>query len=98
MFNDLSSLNNIGKLKPYVFGLYNYSVRHTEVLHSYIYICLAFPRVKHLILADPWGFPEKPADIVQRFNIPLWVRAIAFVIQPFNPLWPVRVAGPFGKQ
>lgn len=54
-------------------------------------------RVKHLILADPWGFPEKPADIVQRYNLPLWIRAIVFVTQPFNPFWPVRVAGPFGQ-
>ncbi|XP_069675695.1 (Lyso)-N-acylphosphatidylethanolamine lipase isoform X3 [Periplaneta americana] len=54
-------------------------------------------RVKHLVLADPWGFPEKPADVAQRYNVPLWVRAIAYVIQPFNPLWPVRAAGPFGQ-
>lgn len=54
-------------------------------------------RVKHLILADPWGFPEKPADIAQKYNLPFWVRAIVFVTQPFNPFWPVRVAGPFGQ-
>lgn len=64
----------------------------------HIYEWIVFPRVKHLILADPWGFPEKPADIAQKYNLPLWVRAIVFIIQPFNPLWPVRVAGPFGKQ
>lgn len=54
-------------------------------------------RVKHLILADPWGFPEKPDDISQRYNIPIWVKAIAYMVQPFNPLWGVRAAGPFGK-
>lgn len=54
-------------------------------------------RVKHLILADPWGFPERPADIVQKYNLPFWIRAIVFVTQPFNPFWPVRVAGPFGQ-
>lgn len=53
-------------------------------------------RVKHLILADPWGFPEKPPDVNARTQIPLWVKAIAFVVQPLNPLWAVRVAGPFG--
>ncbi|XP_067002394.2 1-acylglycerol-3-phosphate O-acyltransferase ABHD5 isoform X2 [Anabrus simplex] len=59
---------------------------------------LSYPnRVKHLILADPWGFPEKPADIAQRYNVPLWVRAIVYVTQPLNPLWAVRVAGPFGQ-
>lgn len=54
-------------------------------------------RVKHLVLADPWGFPEKPADITTKYNIPLWVRAIAFVVTPMNPLWALRAAGPFGQ-
>ncbi|XP_015516800.2 (Lyso)-N-acylphosphatidylethanolamine lipase isoform X1 [Neodiprion lecontei] len=54
-------------------------------------------RVKHLILADPWGFPEKPSDYASKSNVPLWVKAIAFVVQPLNPLWAVRVAGPFGQ-
>uniref|UniRef100_A0A6M2DK90 1-acylglycerol-3-phosphate O-acyltransferase ABHD5 n=1 Tax=Xenopsylla cheopis TaxID=163159 RepID=A0A6M2DK90_XENCH len=54
-------------------------------------------RVKHLILADPWGFPEKPQDVAAKYGLPLWVRAVAFAVQPFNPLWAVRVAGPFGQ-
>ncbi|XP_029160226.1 protein ABHD4 isoform X2 [Nylanderia fulva] len=61
-------------------------------------------RVKHLILADPWGFPEKPSDTpakasdaAAKANIPFWVKAIAFAVQPLNPLWAVRVAGPFGQ-
>lgn len=53
-------------------------------------------RVKHLILADPWGFPERPSEVAIKANVPLWVKAIAFVVQPLNPLWAVRVAGPFG--
>ncbi|XP_020299499.1 protein ABHD4 isoform X2 [Pseudomyrmex gracilis] len=53
-------------------------------------------RVKHLILADPWGFPEKP-DTAARAHVPFWVKAIAFAVQPLNPLWAVRVAGPFGQ-
>lgn len=52
-------------------------------------------RVKHLILADPWGFPERPAE--QTVQIPLWIKVLAFTLQPFNPLWAVRAAGPFGK-
>lgn len=52
-------------------------------------------RVKHLILADPWGFPEKPKDFGTK--IPLWARTIAFVLQPMNPLFMVRAAGPFGQ-
>lgn len=51
-------------------------------------------RIKHLILADPWGFPERPVDRISR--VPMWVKVIAYVIEPLNPLWPVRVAGPFG--
>ncbi|KAG7207862.1 hypothetical protein KM043_009461 [Ampulex compressa] len=54
-------------------------------------------RVKHLILADPWGFPERPTDAASKIYVPLWVKAIAYVIQPLNPLWAVRVAGPFGQ-
>ncbi|XP_078050039.1 pummelig isoform X2 [Augochlora pura] len=60
--------------------------------------CLQHPeRIKHLILADPWGFPERPAERALRPAIPFWVKAIAYVIQPLNPLWAVRVAGPFGQ-
>ncbi|EDW46824.1 (Lyso)-N-acylphosphatidylethanolamine lipase isoform X1 [Drosophila sechellia] len=54
-------------------------------------------RVKHLILADPWGFPEKPSDSTNGKTIPLWVRAIARVLTPLNPLWALRAAGPFGQ-
>ncbi|KAK0166255.1 hypothetical protein PV328_004692 [Microctonus aethiopoides] len=54
-------------------------------------------RVKHLILADPWGFPEKPTDIQAKYNVPFWVKAIAFVVQPLNPLWAVRFVGPLGQ-
>lgn len=53
--------------------------------------------MKHLILADPWGFPEKPHDSVVKKTIPLWIRAIAYTLQPLNPLWAVRAAGPFGN-
>ena len=53
-------------------------------------------RIKHLILADPWGFPEKPTDVANRTNAPLWLKAIAYMVQPLNPLWAVRFAGPLG--
>ncbi|XP_076163871.1 pummelig isoform X2 [Ptiloglossa arizonensis] len=62
----------------------SYSIQHPE-------------RIKHLILADPWGFPERPVEPASRPPIPLWVKAIAYVVQPLNPLWAVRVAGPFGQ-
>lgn len=50
-------------------------------------------RVSHLILADPWGFQEKPKE----FPAPLWVRAIAYIATPMNPLWALRAAGPYGE-
>ncbi|XP_045452784.1 1-acylglycerol-3-phosphate O-acyltransferase ABHD5 isoform X1 [Melitaea cinxia] len=59
---------------------------------------LKYPdRVRHLILADPWGFAEKPSNVYEKHKMPLWVRAIATAVQPFNPLWAVRAAGPAGK-
>lgn len=55
---------------------------------------MSYPdRVKHLILADPWGFQEKPKEI----GAPLWVRAIAYMVTPLNPLWALRAAGPYGQ-
>lgn len=54
-------------------------------------------RVQHLILADPWGFPEKPDDVNTKYNVPFWVRALAYAVQPLNPLWPLRAAGPWGQ-
>lgn len=57
---------------------------------------LSYPdRVKHLILADPWGFVEKPVES-QIKHIPLWARVIAYTLSPFNPLAAVRAAGPWG--
>lgn len=51
-------------------------------------------RVQHLVLVDSWGFPEKPQDF--ELNVPVWVRLIAAVIRPFNPLAGLRAAGPWG--
>lgn len=56
---------------------------------------MMFPeRVKHLILADPWGFTERPEDFK---DLPFLIRTISYVMKPFNPLTGIRVAGPFGK-
>ncbi|XP_063894166.1 1-acylglycerol-3-phosphate O-acyltransferase ABHD5 isoform X6 [Helicoverpa armigera] len=54
-------------------------------------------RVRHLVLADPWGFAERPPNAYEKAQLPLWVRAIATAVQPLNPLWAVRAAGPAGK-
>ncbi|KAB7505516.1 1-acylglycerol-3-phosphate O-acyltransferase ABHD5 [Armadillidium nasatum] len=53
-------------------------------------------RISHLILADPWGFPERPLDVAERYNLPLWVKAVGAIVQPFNPLFLLRTAGPLG--
>ena len=65
---------------------------------------LQYPdRISHLILADPWGFPELPNDSDPKNsnsrlrNLPFWVKGIAYLLQPFNPLWILRVSGPLGK-
>lgn len=55
---------------------------------------ISYPdRVKHLILADPWGFPDKPKEV----RAPLWMRAIGTMLTPLNPLWALRAAGPYGQ-
>lgn len=62
--------------------------------------------MSHLILVDPWGFPERPQpqaqaqegeEVVKRRPIPGWVKAIAAVVSLFNPLAVIRAAGPWGK-
>lgn len=69
-------------------------------------ILLSSCRVSHLILVDPWGFPERPqtetqegqgAEVVNRPPLPRWVKAIAAVVSLFNPLAVIRAAGPWGK-
>ncbi|XP_019364359.1 PREDICTED: 1-acylglycerol-3-phosphate O-acyltransferase ABHD5 [Gavialis gangeticus] len=57
---------------------------------------LKYPsRVKHLILVEPWGFPERP-DNEQERPIPIWIKALGAMLSPFNPLAGLRLAGPFG--
>lgn len=54
-------------------------------------------RVRHLVLADPWGFPQKPENINEKYNLPMYVKVIATAVQPLNPLWALRAAGPAGR-
>ncbi|KAK2821942.1 hypothetical protein Q5P01_022007 [Channa striata] len=64
-------------------------------------------RVSHLILVDPWGFPERPqnqtgggqsqgTDVIKRPQLPRWVKVVAAVVSFFNPLAVIRAAGPWG--
>ncbi|KAJ8336527.1 hypothetical protein SKAU_G00377470 [Synaphobranchus kaupii] len=72
----------------------SYAIQHPE-------------RVSHLILVDPWGFPERPqaggegsggrsAEMVKRPSLPAWVKVLLSVVSLFNPLAVIRVAGPLG--
>uniref|UniRef100_A0A3Q2DY83 Abhydrolase domain containing 4, N-acyl phospholipase B n=1 Tax=Cyprinodon variegatus TaxID=28743 RepID=A0A3Q2DY83_CYPVA len=65
-------------------------------------------RVSHLILVDPWGFPERPkpesqqsqdqgSEVVKRPGPPRWAKAIISIFSLFNPLAVIRAAGPWGK-
>ncbi|CAF0776794.1 unnamed protein product [Brachionus calyciflorus] len=47
-------------------------------------------RVRALILADPWGFPEKPANKTE-VPMPMWVRIVAKASQYVGPLGLLRV-------
>jgi abhydrolase domain-containing protein 4 len=49
--------------------------------------------MEHLILADPWGFTEKP-DLSNR---PYWQRSLVRVFGKMAPLSIVRAAGPWGE-
>eukprot|EP00118_Oscarella_pearsei_P026216 m.309628 g.309628 ORF g.309628 m.309628 type:complete len:353 (+) comp47137_c0_seq1:26-1084(+) len=62
---------------------------------------IKFPsHVEHLILADPWGFPEqleKSDPMPQRAKtLPWWIRSLVRVMDNFTPLAGLRVAGPWG--
>ena len=54
---------------------------------------LKYPeRVHHLVIADGWGFVA-----VRKRELPMRFKVIATLLKPFNPLAPLRVAGPWGK-
>lgn len=65
-------------------------------------------RVKHLILVDAWGFGIKPDDDeviwtrggenVYSHEVSFWARGLIGVLGKLNPLAPLRITGPLGKQ
>lgn len=57
---------------------------------------MLFFRVRHLILADPWGFSDVPPDYKppMKFRV---LRVLLFPLFYMNPLASVRAAGPLGK-
>uniref|UniRef100_A0A4W4FL96 1-acylglycerol-3-phosphate O-acyltransferase ABHD5 n=1 Tax=Electrophorus electricus TaxID=8005 RepID=A0A4W4FL96_ELEEL len=58
---------------------------------------LTYPhRVKHLVLVEPWGFPERPDAQGSDCQVPMWIKALGTALNPFNPLALLRMAGPLG--
>jgi len=52
-------------------------------------------QVSHLILADPWGLPEKPKESTR--PIPIWIKVLYHAIfKHLNPLAGLRLSGPWG--
>lgn len=54
-------------------------------------------RVKHIVLVEPWGFPERPDTVEADRPIPVWIKALGAMFSPFNPLAGLRLVGPLGK-
>uniref|UniRef100_A0A7N8YED3 1-acylglycerol-3-phosphate O-acyltransferase ABHD5 n=1 Tax=Mastacembelus armatus TaxID=205130 RepID=A0A7N8YED3_9TELE len=53
-------------------------------------------RVKHIVLVEPWGFPERPDTVESDRPIPVWIKALGAMFSPFNPLAGLRLVGPLG--
>ncbi|KAK5862805.1 hypothetical protein PBY51_018165 [Eleginops maclovinus] len=53
-------------------------------------------RVKHIVLVEPWGFPERPDTAEADRPTPVWIKALGSMFSPFNPLAGLRLVGPLG--
>ncbi|KAF3840222.1 hypothetical protein F7725_018939 [Dissostichus mawsoni] len=53
-------------------------------------------RVKHIVLVEPWGFPECPDTAEADGPVPVWIKALGAMFSPFNPLASLRLVGPLG--
>lgn len=62
--------------------------------------------VKHMILVDPWGFPDVREEVTAvlecggtdtlstpLINLPIWVRVVMMVFMPFSPFTFLRLSG-----
>lgn len=58
---------------------------------------LRYPdRVNHMILVEPWGFPQRPDAAQEQRPVPVWIKALGAMLNPFNPLAGLRLVGPLG--
>ncbi|XP_022666398.1 protein ABHD4-like isoform X2 [Varroa destructor] len=55
-------------------------------------------RVAHLILEDPWGFPEFRPDRPLGKRMPTWAKLVQSSLNHMNALASVRMAGPLGPK
>ncbi|GAA6217504.1 1-acylglycerol-3-phosphate O-acyltransferase ABHD5 isoform X2 [Lates japonicus] len=53
-------------------------------------------RAKHIVLVEPWGFPQRPDTAEADRPIPVWIKALGAMFSPFNPLAGLRLVGPLG--
>lgn len=53
-------------------------------------------RVKHVVLVEPWGFPDRQDTVEADRPIPVWIKALGAMFSPFNPLAGLRLVGPLG--
>lgn len=52
--------------------------------------------IKHLVLADPWGFTPKPENHQSR--APFWVRTVITLLSPFSPFALLRYGASGGEK
>jgi len=53
-------------------------------------------KVDKTILADPWGMMERPADVMEKYQVSTTFKVVFGVIKHFNPLGVMRLVGPWG--
>jgi len=57
---------------------------------------LEYPdRIRHLILLDPWGFPQ---NVLRPIQLPYWFNPVARILTANNLLSGLRAAGPWGPK
>ena len=59
---------------------------------------LKYPdHVKSLILADPWGFPDRNVDTHSKYEIVRWGKSVQRVLTPLNPFSEYKTLTPWAQ-